>query len=218
MKRLLSRMALLVLISLSSLACQVAHAGPRLSGEAYNASLATYKIVAHDKDPLAGGEATWSGTAWKISDTEMVTAGHVCHNHLGWAPSFRVYNTTGQSWPATVIAYEFDDRAGTDLCVLKASPPGTVLRLAPDLPAYDADLVYVGAPHGVWTDGMKPVYHGYYAGGSLAVIGGAPGASGSAMLSKAGVVGVLVAGIESGNLIFFIPVQTLKEFLTKNGV
>jgi hypothetical protein len=33
------------------------------------------------------------------------------------------------------------------------------------------------------------------------------------MLSADGVVGVLVAGIESGNLIFFIPLQDLLLFL-----
>lgn len=209
---------LFLLLTLVTSGCRIntAEAGDRRM-PSYDAAMATYKIMAYDSNPLAWGEPMWSGTAWKLSDTEMVTAGHVCDTQgLKQSPWFRVYNDKGQSWPATVIAWEND--AGIDLCVVSASPPGPVMKLAPDMPAYDAELYYVGAPHGLWEDGMMPVYHGRYAGGQLAVIGGAPGASGSAILSDNGVVGVLVAGIASGNLVFFVPVHVLKWFLDKNGI
>lgn len=182
----------------------------------YDSAMATYKIMAYDANPFLRGEPMWSGTAWKISPSEMVTAGHVCDNEGGPAPVFRVYNTEGQSWPADVIAYEYDK--DHDLCVLRASPPGPSLRLAPAMPAYDSPVFYVGAPLGLWDDGMMPVYHGNYAGGSLVTILGSPGASGSAMQSRHGVVGVLVAGIPGTGLIFIVTLEKLRLFLDANGV
>jgi hypothetical protein len=217
MKKLLSLLFLVLLA-----ACQIADAtaDAPTRNRAAEAADATYRIVAYDGDALSGARSLWQGTAWKLSDTKMITAGHVCDDSdwQAWNPDaaptqFRLHNAKGQSWPVEVVAYELDETH--DLCLLRIAGeiPGMPLSLAKSLPAYDAELMYTGAPHGIWEDGMRPVYHGRYAGGSLAIIGGAPGASGSAMLSADGVVGVLVAGIESGNLIFFIPLQDLLLFL-----
>ena len=207
MKKILLVLSLLFALA----ACQVARAAPndgRVTTR--DAASATYKIVAYDRNPFEGGEGQWSGTAWKLSDTYMVTAGHVCHPHLGFPPVFRVQNVGGQSWPVAVVKYELDDEK--DLCLLRASVPGESLPLAIE-PAFDQAVFYTGAPHGIWGDGVRPVYHGHYAGGNVVIIGGAPGASGSAVLTEHGVMGVLVAGIESGNIIFVVSVSDLRDFL-----
>lgn len=212
----LSRLLLSLLLLLALLSGGGAPKVEAAPTSAYDTAQATYKIVAYDSNPFLRGEGLWSGTAWKVSPDEMVTAGHVCDPDGGPVPVFRVFNIKGQSWPAEVIAWERDD--GHDLCVLKADPPGPFLTLAPDLPAYDSPLFFVGAPYGIWGEDMRPIYHGRYAGGGLAVIGGGPGASGSAMQSEQGVIGVLVAGIPGTQLIFFIPLQALRAFLDENGV
>lgn len=212
MKRL-SLLLLQFLLLISLLSCTPAYAGA-----SERAADGTYQITAFESDPFGGGDSMWTGTAWKVSDTEMVTAGHVCDPDGGPAPVFRVFNTDGQSWPATVVKFDHNWFTGSDLCVLKASPPGPALRLAPDMPAYDSPVFYVGAARGVWSDGMRPIFHGNYAGGNLVTIHGSPGASGSAMQSKDGVIGVLVAGIPGTGLIFIIPLADLRAFLDESGV
>lgn len=72
----------------------------------------------------------------------------------------------------------------------------------------------MGAPALSWGDGEAPFYLGYYAGGNLVAIPTAPGASGSAIMSAYGVVGVLVAvNTRFNSATYMVPLADLQEFL-----
>jgi hypothetical protein len=66
---------------------------------------------------------------------------------------------------------------------------------------------------GVFGDGTVPFAEGVYIGGYKAMIAGYPGASGSAMYTKNGVFGVLVAGYRGTHLIEFVPAWAVAQFL-----
>lgn len=193
--------------------CNVADAKPGGVPLSYAAADATYKIVAYDKEFMEGGEPIWSGTGWKLTEDLMMTAGHVCDG----AGGIRLQRGNGKFYPAKIIAYEYTD--DIDLCMIKVNDvPGNPLWLASGMPVYDAPLLYVGAPHGIWANGgMMPVIHGNYGGGNLANVAAAGGASGSAILSQAGVVGVLVSGyLDGSHLTFMITIDQIRDFILRN--
>jgi hypothetical protein len=80
-----------------------------------------------------------------------------------------------------------------DLCALIAfEVVGPALPIARTAPYYDQPIAYVGAPATIYGDDMAPMFRGNYAGGSLVTAQTAKGASGSAVFTSDGVIGVLV--------------------------
>ncbi len=66
----------------------------------------------------------------------------------------------------------------------------------------------------MWAKGVAPFYFGHYVGGSIITAPTAGGASGSAVISKDGVIGVLVAvsrGFDS--VTWMVPLPELRGFL-----
>jgi hypothetical protein len=158
-------------------------------------------------------EGSYTGTAWihKVADglTYLITAGHLCGDKTG---TFELVTQDGRRQ----LAYPLDREVeGLDLC--EVATPGVIgppLLLAPGLPVYGAPVAYVGAPQGIWGDGMAPLYHGFYAGGDILSILTAPGASGSAILGTEGVIGVLVAvATRFPAVTWMVPVDDLRVFL-----
>lgn len=204
----MKRLLLGLLLSLS-VACQSAVPGPVLPrAEAVAAN--TYKIVAS-----IDGEPQWSGTAWKVDADHVVTAGHVCdaHDRPGHL-SFSLLDADGHEEPAILLDYVLSDEVESeDACILLTNAPGPGLNLAPE-PAYDEPVMYVGAPDGMWGS-ARPTYRGHYVGGNVVVMAGAPGVSGSAVLSDKGVIGIFVAG-QRGNIGYLAPSSLIRKLLERN--
>lgn len=166
-----------------------------------------------------------SGTAWIASSardmTFLVTAGHVCDGiglalRLGLDPSIALVARDGSKHRAV-----FMRRSGVaDLCLIVSSGYlGPALPVAPADPAYDQPVAYVGAPAGVYGAGAAPLYRGSYAGGNVVTAPTAPGASGSAVFTSGGVIGVLVAVSSSFDALTMIePRASLARFLSESGL
>lgn len=172
-----------------------------------------YQLKVFDKD----GDGMWSGTGWIVKPGYMMTAGHVCHvdgpdAHL---TKFRAYNRWGQSYPVKPIKISFSD-SSPDLCLMEAkNVPGDGLDDIAPPPKYWDKLWYVGAPHGVWGEGTAPAAEGHYIGGDRMMIAGYPGASGSPVFTKDGIVGILVRGWRGTHLIEFETADEIKRFLAE---
>lgn len=192
-----------------------------LSGSAFSAATAStvdsytpegvvnsvYKIVA-----IQDGDTQWSGTGWKVSEGFMMTAGHVCDTEGQDGFTFRAIGRWNQEYPVTVVKFSRDP----DLCLISAPHlPGPSMSRFSVMSYYGADLWYSGAPVGVFGDGTVPFAKGVYIGGNKAMIAGYPGASGSAIYTKDGIVGVLVAGYRGTHLIVFVPAAAVYQFLAE---
>lgn len=199
LKSLLCFLVLLCLFSGSATASQSAEYTP--SG----VKDSVYKIVA-----LQNGEQQWSGTGWKLSDGSMMTAGHVCDTEGQDGFTFRAINRWNQEYPVKVVKFSRDP----DLCLISAPHvPGPTMNRFTAVPLYGSPIWYSGAPVGVFGDGTVPFAQGAYIGGNKAMIAGYPGASGSAMYTRDGVFGVLVAGYRGTHLIVFVPSSAVLQFL-----
>ena len=209
MKKILLLLSLLFFLG----ACQPAFATPLAPVKAVEAADSTYKVTGFVGEPLGHGVEILSGTAWKVRDDLLVTAGHVCAPYNGIPMSFRVYNGADQSWAAEAVAIEYraSDPA-IDLCLLKSIAPGKPLPLARE-PAYGSAVLYVGAPKGIWGDGVRPVFQGWYSGGNVTRIHGAEGASGSALVGEQGVIGVLVKGNTDAGLVYGVPAARVRRLI-----
>lgn len=165
---------------------------------------AVYKLEVEDSDGLG-----WIGTGWKIADDTLITAGHVCDPE-GAAPLRIVAKSRWNlEYPVTVRAFS----EVPDLCVLDAPDvPGPALNRLVPLPAYGHDVWYVGAPKGVFGNGVAPFARGHYVGNKTLMIAGYPGASGSPVFLESGVVGVLVRGLRGTHLIEIESSADLQSF------
>jgi hypothetical protein len=189
---------------------------------------ATYKVETRVVvvTPNGDEQITMTGTAWLAragNAPDLITAGHVC------APEVSVM---GVPLPIKYTHLALVDRRGVrimvavrvvdrenDLCLLTALVPMTgALELAQADPAYGTPVMYVGAPLGIWGAGMAPLYRGDYAGGDLVTVPTAGGASGSAVLSSEGVIGVLVR-VRTGfpQAAYIVPLADLRAFLAANN-
>lgn len=155
------------------------------------------------------GDPQWSGTAWKAAEGQMITAGHVCDTDDEDGFTFRVYNKWNQSYPVKVIKFSRDP----DLCLIDAKNiPGEPLNLTL-IPHYGDPVWYVGAPLGIWGDGVAPMSKGWYLGGNKLMISGYPGVSGGPAFTEEGVFGVIVAGWRGTELMEFEPSWAVAEFM-----
>lgn len=176
--------------------------------DADRAAGATYRV-----EISVAGIPLGSGTAWILKRTddsvELMTAGHVCDTP---GASFDLMGRDSKHYRAVVVSAAKEP----DLCILRAEPetPGMPLGLALNMPDYGDTVSYVGAPLGIWGDGMAPYYVGHYAGADLVSIPGFGGASGSAVWTKEGVIGVLVSGYRAfPEMIHIVPLVEIRAFL-----
>lgn len=152
-----------------------------------------------------------TGTAWVLKNEDgtgsyLLTAGHVCED----SKEFTLTSRDGVEYHA----YKLAESENPDLCALYA--PATVglpLPLATNMPQYNEAMIVIGAPAGVYGEGMAPIYHVWYAGADLYTGPVFPGASGSPVISKDGVVGVLVMGRFTASLGYFVPLKAINEWL-----
>lgn len=170
------------------------------------------------------------GTAWvAFNDRDssyLVTAGHVCAKGIAEIPKelgggFLMVDTTytlrGQDsaeYPADL--YVRSDEP--DLCILKTRTViGPAMFISGTNPYYDEPIAYVGAPAMVYGDGMAPMFRGTYAGGTLVTAPTAGGASGSAVFTSHGVIGVLVmVNRRFSSLTYIVSRQDLLAFLREH--
>lgn len=168
------------------------------------------------------GEKMKSGTAFVISETEVMTAGHVCSLgiqieglDLEFEPegikSFTLQSQDDKYWEAELVRFS----KSPDLCILKVNTPlPPALPFAKSMPDWGDHTGYVGAPRGMWGKGTAMLYEGRYSGDSAVSIFTAPGASGSAVFTKDGVYGVLVAvHPESSSITLVEPLDKIRKFI-----
>lgn len=162
-------------------------------------------------------DGSGSGWVWKNRDgggSWLITAGHVCEG----STSFTLIDRVGTEWYAEKVM----SGDTPDLCELwaptvdAAASPALPLALA--MPAYDEALISIGAPAGVYGGGVAPVYHNYYAGGEKFTGPVYFGISGGPILSKYGVVGVVVAGYMGADIGEMVTVNTLRDWLDPKSV
>lgn len=220
-----------VLSLLVLLACQAPVTYPR----AVDARASTFRVEGNhsvDGSRLSLGTDSYTsyGTAWVVFNepdkSYLITAGHVCKMALwevpeelggGYFPQKSEYvlrSYASEEFTARVLARSSD----SDLCLLVTNHRiGPALHLATDYPAYDEPVMYVGAPSTIYGNGAAPVYRGVYAGSNVLAMPTAGGASGSAIMTRSGVVGVLTAVNRSfPNLTYMVLVDELRDFLREN--
>lgn len=164
-----------------------------------------YKVIAYQ-----AGDKQWSGTGWKVADGLMMTAGHVCDTEGEDGFTFRAISRWNKEYPLEVIKFS----RSPDLCLMRAkNVPGVPMDWLVKTPEYGETVWYSGAPAGVFGDGTVPFARGVYIGGYRAMIAGYPGASGSAMYTREGVFGVLVAVWRGTHLVEFVPSWAIIQFL-----
>lgn len=174
--------------------------------------------VAYPVTPATAVDATFQlqseqglATAWVARNEDgrsyLVTAGHAC---VG-ASSFLLRHRDGGTTAAFVIKATEND---PDLCLLMTlEVVGPALGLDAQDPTYGEGVTYVGAPLGVWGNGMAPMFAGHYAGGNLVTATAAPGSSGSAVFTSRGVTGVVVRVGPLPGITLIEPRTNLVEFL-----
>lgn len=151
-----------------------------------------------------------SATAWVVRNemgrSLLMTAGHACPD----GATFELLARDGSRTVATRLAVSPD----ADLCALTAPQAGPPMAISRQDLYYDEPVAYVGAPARVFGDGRAPMFRGSYAGGDLITAPAAPGASGSAVFTTQGVVGVLV-GIDPRlpGLTYMVPRSDLVKFM-----
>lgn len=135
-----------------------------------------------------------SATAWVVANSDvsyLITAGHACYTELQGqqvTPEYTLTSPSGQEHAVRFLMRSDDP----DLCLMVAYEVlGPSMAVASEDPEYDEPVAYVGAPSGFFGDGMAPMFRGTYSGGDSCSLPGAPGASGSAVFTEGGVIGVL---------------------------
>lgn len=137
-------------------------------------------------------DALGVGTAWIVksdsTDTYLVSAGHVCQP--GLIPvDFRVKPSDSDTEiPAAVVKWSLNP----DLCVIRAnSYLGPALRISSVDPKRGDRVSYTGAPLGLWHK-VTPIFEGIFIGYPYIAAPTIGGASGSAIFTDQGVIGVLI--------------------------
>lgn len=196
-----------------------------------NAAHSTFRVQVDsvvDASSLGLGEVPLQsfGTAWVIFNDRdasyLMTAGHVCEKALaevpeelggGYVPVRTDYTLRAQdSSEYSAELYVRSDEP--DLCLLRTrSVIGPAMAVSAQDVFYDEPVAYVGAPAMVYGDGMAPMFRGTYAGGNLVTIPTAGGASGSAVFTSHGVIGVLVmVNRHLNTLTYIVPRSDLLGF------
>lgn len=199
-------------VSIVSCSCRVPPVeAPQFESDAADS---TYRVQVVTPDGIG------SGTAWVAKRDEfgstLITAGHVCQDAVSMTLEDRAGNEH--------VLSTFIQHPIYDLCALiSIEDLGPPLTISPLDPEYDEPVIYVGAPRGVYGCedtlsgrycGIAPIYRGVFAGGNMVTNPAAPGASGSALRTSRGVIGVLTSVVMSFNHETFFETRAhLVEFL-----
>lgn len=201
--------ALVLLLSLVAVQTGCGSARPRAENAPSVAMPAVAKLMI-----LRDGKPLGQCTAWKASASRVVTAGHCCdpQNAYIYAPAPITAGIPGMTLEMLV-----DDDVH-DICVLKGEMEGLSLPLADRDPEVGAYVWTAGFP-----SGWLLVSSGYWSGRdadnygicSVVAVGGS---SGSPVMNEDGlVIGVLVAGLRSGdNVTFTAPLEWLRADLEQS--
>lgn len=216
-----------LLIAFCLVSCQVAHVGPKWPVTPNVAAESTYKITVEFSAIPGVPVAMSSGTAWTVAVKDgwsyVMTAGHVCALEVPGAPikKFQLIASNDDAYDVTLAALDHDpEDVSKDLCLLKIegylSDPLMISRTDP---RYNDPLAYVGAPAGAWGNGMAPTFVGVECGGQHFCGPTTQGASGSAIFTRDGVIGVLVrVNMQFKFIVSYIPRETILDFLKKHKI
>lgn len=170
-----------------------------------------------------GGVGIGTGTAWIVEHdhayTYLMTAGHVCDDMLAGMAEYKLIAKNTPVKHHVEMAQQIIRAKEPDLCILKAPGDlGPSLLLSEGLPEYGEEIAYVGAPIGIYGQGVAPLYFGRYIGNRYISAPGFGGASGSAVFTPNGVFGVLVTyNATFNNILGFVPIQEIEDFLWRAG-
>ena len=209
----------LLLVILSSVCCTTLHTTD------YRKTIANSSVFKIEVISVEDG--AWSGTAWLVQKTDkfsyVMTAGHVCEE--GPDVVYSLFSKDNVESTATRVVLDDDD---LDLCLLEV--PGNIgnpLAIASKDPEYGDNGFYIGAPNGIWGNGVAPMYLVHFIGrgtvfgfGNEALAfsteGAMGGASGSPIIFNNQVVALLTLvppkfqSITSG-----VPYNSIKSFLER---
>lgn len=175
-----------------------------------NVAGSVYKI-----EGRVAGVSMGSGTAWKVAEDFLITAGHVCDTAQQNALTLVVISGAAKyERQVTIERSEYNPLSSEiDLCLLYAPgiPGAPLTRIAE--PQYGDQVCYTGAPLGIWGYGLIPHNCGPYQGSNYVMLLAERGASGSPMYTKDGVVGVLVSMSPGFTMFHYVPASRLKRFL-----
>lgn len=125
----------------------------------------------------------WMGTAWVVDHvgphTYMMTAGHVCETADTEQVRTGFMGLDVKEFPIKSVEYKFESADGgdvtgarvlvdddkVDLCVLAVQGDlGTAIPLGDHDPKFGQDGFYIGAPHGLWGNGVAGIFNIKYMG------------------------------------------------------
>ena len=169
----------------------------------------------------------------KITETIILTAGHVCESILNAKLSILVKSQKqevfvqfydGLMHKAEVILHTHPnpEQKNGDLCALKVSgfkKSCPKVKISKNAPTIGEDLISMAAPGGVYHPPMVPIFKGIYSGAvdevtSITTIPAKGGASGAGVLNKNfELVGILFAvSSRSDHISLVVRHNILKEF------
>jgi hypothetical protein len=202
MKKLLAILAFLLAFS----ACNHVPAPTKAGEIGVRADYTPLTVEPNVYKLAVNGDEGWTGTGWMVQPGYMMTAGHVCDG----ADEVKAISRWNAEYPVKVIKFT----RTPDLCLLDAKDvPGAGLDDFVRVPEYSSEIWYLGAPNGLYGDGTAPFAKGFYIGGKRMMIAGYPGASGSPVFTKDGVVGILVRGFRGTHLVEFETAADIALFL-----
>lgn len=175
-----------------------------------NTQPSVYKMQAY-----VDGAETWSGTGTKVAEGFVLTAGHVCAG----ATTIRAFDEFGRSYPTTILKFstqaERDLGIAPDICLLAAENiPGKPIPLLIGGVQRYTPVFMVGAPMGIYHDGVAPAVRGMYIGGNMCTIEGVQGYSGALVMTSEGAIGVVYSGYLGHSLFYFESTERIIDYLT----
>jgi Trypsin-like peptidase domain len=213
--------------------CQISQGGPKYPVTPEVAVDSTYMItVKLDNQEFKSGTA-WI-VAYKNDYSYLITAGHVCDDHVFAqelnlvmelvykVKTYQLMDKNSNGYTVEEVARDFDILQPNkgDLCLLRVKGYlGDPLLISREDLYYNQRVDYVGAPRSLYGAGLAPTFSGVYCGKNWLCMPTAPGASGAAIFTREGVVGVLTNVHNDFPEMTFMRSRTaLLDFLKKNGL
>jgi len=169
----------------------------------------TKKKAKGKKEVTCESRTSWSTGSGLILDivpgkVVAMTAGHVCSSASAFAEEDKIYkyfwnekivvlNYNAKFYKATIIAMEQESDKSSDLCAIRVpgleeSDSSRSIKMSLQPPKIGESIYYMGAPAGIYHPPTALIVKGNYSGSinkfsSLVTLKGAPGASGSVIMS-----------------------------------
>ncbi len=169
---------------------------------------------------------SYSGTGVVLDSRQngslILTVSHLCALTESLVSHVMVLNNENQSTNGTPVYQNVTN----DLCIMKTEKPiGLPIKFAKIMPPLWAKVIYLGAPVGMFGNGLSYVGEGRYFGlkendkitSGYASVPSTMGASGSGLFYKGKLIGIIneVQSLKFDHGTMFVPLNTINKFLIK---